>query len=232
MGTGHNHIVLYGGWPLQKDQQYGRTRTVCHLGSADLEAEINYRSELLIKQSIMTAWWSPSKSSEPGAQAGIPGCQKRCSVSHANTRKLMCSDFMGEDSGNFESATFHGLSPHASLPLTDFNLHPFPVINHNPDTTACGAFRESFQYVIKPEGVLGNQLRPTSVGDTGEASLGERVFQHAVVPYVSLVPHWITATYSASRQHRPLTAAVMACGHPGSTWPLWAPVPSVKGGFE
>ena len=101
----------------------------------------------------------------------------------------MCSDFMGEDSGNFESATFHGLSPHASLPLTDFNLHPFPVINHNPDTTACGAFRESFQYVIKPEGVLGNQLRPTSVGDTGEASLGERVFQHAVVPYVSLVPH-------------------------------------------
>lgn len=114
-------------------------------------------------RSINQSWLhdeAPVVALSPDAQAGSPGCRTPCSVSHVNTRKAMCSDFTGEDSGHFESAPSRGLGPRASRPSADFNVHPFLAINRNRDVAACGAFRESFQYTIKQRSGFGNKRPP------------------------------------------------------------------------
>lgn len=54
-----------------------------------------------------------------------------------------CSEFMGEDNRN----SISGPSLDSVLPLTDFNMYPFPVINHNHEYN-------SFQRVLSPASVL------------------------------------------------------------------------------
>lgn len=56
------------------------------------------------------------------APVGFPGRQySMVMVTH------QCSEFMGEDNRN----SISGTSLDSVLPLTDFNMYTFPVINHN-----------------------------------------------------------------------------------------------------
>lgn len=81
-----------------------------------------------------------------------------CILSHNDAGKAMLSPTpQGEDDGSSTFGIFLD-SAHEPLPLADFNLLPFVVINYNPEYKL-SASPESFLRVIRPKGSFGNSLR-------------------------------------------------------------------------